>query len=154
MTTAREIMTPDPVTCSSSTAMNEAARLMWDHDIGILPVVDGDGRLSGTITDRDIAMAAYMQNRPLSELEVRNAMTQGVRSVVADADLTDVEMIMADEQVRRLPVIDDNGRPIGMVSLNDMARNYSESSPARVRATDLAETMRAICQPRRVRARA
>jgi CBS domain-containing protein len=94
---------------------------MWEHDCGFIPVVRDDGELAGVITDRDICMAAFTQGRLLEDILVNTAMARHVITAAPDLKLTDVERLMAEHRVRRLPVIDSDGKPIGVISMNDLA---------------------------------
>jgi CBS domain-containing protein len=148
MTTAREIMTPEPRTCSADARMNDVARLMWDHDIGIVPVTDGDGRVIGTITDRDVAMAAYTQGKALAEIEVRSAMSTPVQAVRPQTPVDQVERLLTQHQIRRVPVVDENGHAVGMIGLGDLARRVSNGTKGAVTPADLVATVHAVTTPR------
>jgi len=73
---AKELMTRDVATCRPEDPMAAAARIMWERDCGIVPVVDGDGRPVGVVTDRDLCMASFTRNEPLSRMPVRDAMAK------------------------------------------------------------------------------
>lgn len=127
----QDAMTREVVSCSIGDTLCVAAQRMWDHDCGAMPVVDADGRLAGMITDRDICMAAYTQGRPLHEIPVTGAMARQVFSCYADDRIEEAEAVMAEKQVRRLPVVDDFNVPIGMLSLSDIAREALASGQPR-----------------------
>ena len=113
----------DPVvTCGVEECLGAAARLMWEKDIGALPVIGADGRVVAMITDRDICMAAYTQGLRLDEIPVLTAMSHGVVTCTPDDSLGYAEKLMSEHQVRRLPVVDPEGRPLGIVTLNDLAK--------------------------------
>jgi CBS domain-containing protein len=95
---------------------------MWEGDCGALPVVDHDGRALGMLTDRDICMAAYTQGRALNEIAVSSAMSNHVFSCRASDSLRSLMTAMAAHQVRRVPVVDESDKVIGIVSLADIAR--------------------------------
>ncbi len=103
--------------------MNRAAQIMWENDCGVVPVVDGDGRVAAMITDRDICMAAYMQGKPLTEMPVTVAASRDVVSVRDRDDLSSAEHLMQQHQIRRVPVVDANGLLCGMLSMADIARS-------------------------------
>lgn len=151
---AHSIMNPHPITCREHDSLNAAAQRLWEHDIGALPVVDDGGRAVGMITDRDIAMAAYTQGRTLDRIAVRTAMSRQLWSVRPQATLSDVERLMQQHQVRRIAVVDDDNRPVGMISLNDLALRAGASRSAPVGQDELSQTLRAVCQPRPATARA
>ena len=148
MTTAREIMTPEPRTCSADASLNDVARLMWDHDIGIVPITEGDGRVVGTVTDRDLAMAAYTQGKALTEIAVRSAMSSPVKSVHPNTPVAEIERVLAEHQIRRVPVVDEKGYAIGVIGLGDLARRVSNGRKGAVAPADLAATVCAVTTPR------
>jgi len=96
---------------------------MWDYDCGCVPVVDAEGRLSGIVTDRDICMAAYTSGTRLEDLRVGDIMVRSVHVCHADDSISRIVTLMAEGQVRRLPVLDSEHRPLGIVSVADIARN-------------------------------
>jgi CBS domain-containing protein len=139
------LMHEDAITCRTVDTLDRAARLMWDHDIGCVPVTDDQGHIAGMITDRDICMAAYTRGVGLSAIPVNSAMATRVYSCGPDDELRDVERIMSERQIRRMPVIDGEGHPIAVISLNDIARaSVGNGVPAR----EVAATLAAVCTPR------
>jgi CBS domain-containing protein len=143
-----ELMTHPVHTCSPDDTLHTAARLMWEHDCGSIPVVDRDGRVIAMLTDRDICMAAYTQGRPLSSVQVRSAMSRSLFSCSPDATVGDAESIMRASQVRRLPVIDAENRLVGIISLGDIARTAGVQRARRKKAvnySEVGETLDAIC---------
>jgi CBS domain-containing protein len=146
----QELMSAPVATCHVNDTLNRAAMLMWDHDCGALPVVNEYGKVTGMITDRDICMAAYTQGRTLDDLLVNSAMASHVITARPDQTVGEVEQMMAHFQLRRLPVIDPDGRPIGIISLNDLATASVEPEIAVMYGTQkIAHTLAAICHPRR-----
>jgi CBS-domain-containing membrane protein len=144
-----EIMTRDVKCCSADATLAQAARQMWDNDCGCMPVCDNDGRVVGMITDRDICMAALMKGSPLHSVHVDDAMARGVVSCQAQDPLAAVETRMQKHQLHRLPVIDDSGRLVGIVSLADIVRSASDGRGLRSLGTeDVVRTVAAICRPR------
>lgn len=146
-----DIMTRPPITCMASDSGFEAARLMWDHDIGALPVVEADGRLVGMVTDRDLCMAALFKEAPLATIEVRQVMTRNVYACAPTDPPGAAERLMARRQVRRLPVVDPLGRLLGVVSLQDLAREAEQEGGRRhpdVADVDISRTLAAIARPR------
>jgi len=146
----RELMTNDVYTCTPNDTLNRAAELMWDHDCGAIPVLDEDGKPIAMVTDRDIAMAAYTQGRPLGEISVSSAMSKNVVACRLDDSLLGAESMMKDHQIRRLPVVDDAGRITGVLSLNDFATRAHKKPWSRIVRDDLgpdaiASTLSAIC---------
>jgi CBS domain-containing protein len=144
----REIMNQPAVTCRPEDSLNTAAQLMWDHDIGAVQVVGDDGDLLGIITDRDICMAAFTRGAPLQDMEVGSAMARDVFSCQASDSLQTAEQLMGERQVRRVPVLDGDNRPIGMVTLNDLARQAAAARKRNGLDREVTQTLAAICQPR------
>jgi CBS domain-containing protein len=140
-----DLMSRPPVTCHFNDPLNLVAHEMWDHDCGVLLVVNDDGKLIGVITDRDICMAAYTQGRPLDAILANSAMATHVISIRPDEKIADAERLMAKHQIRRLPVVDDDNRPVGVIALNDLARECARSDTD---MENLASVLAAICQPR------
>lgn len=145
----RDLMTKPVVTCRSTDMLDCPARLMWEFDCGVIPVVKEDGRMAGIVTDRDICMAAYTQGRTLHAIPVRDAMAKNVFSCHADDSFEAAESIMKDNQVRRLPVLDRDDRPIGVISLSDIARYAVSLSGKDSIDRELTRSLAAISQPRR-----
>jgi len=133
------------ISCTIHDDLHRAAQLMWDHDIGCLPVIDELGHVAGMITDRDICMAAYTQGLPLRSLPVTLAMAKHVFACNANDELDAVERTMSEHQIRRMPVIDDQGHPVGIISINDIAR---AASAGKVSTGEVASTLAAVSAPR------
>jgi len=119
---ARDIMTADPQCVTMQDSATVAARIMRDSDVGIVPVVDdGDSRrLRGVITDRDIALRCVAEGRN-GECRVAELMTGDLVTVRPDDDLDRVMSLMKSEQVRRIPVVDDGDRLVGIIAQADVA---------------------------------
>ena len=143
----RDVMSHPPVTCPVSGTLDHAARLMWEFDCGIVPVVNDDGRLAGVVTDRDVCMAAYTQGQPLASIPVTTAMAKSVVASHAGDPIEHAEQLMRDNQIRRLPVLDGDDRPVGLVSMNDLARLAARAKRSGV-DRELVKTLAAVCQPR------
>jgi len=125
----KQLMSQPVVTCQVSDHLGQAARLMWEWDCGAVPILDENGRAIAMLTDRDICMAAYMQGKPLSEINVRTAMSKGLWACSPEASLGQVEQLMREHQLRRIPVLNAEGQPVGMVSLNDLALAATKQHP-------------------------
>jgi CBS domain-containing protein len=137
--------------CGPDDTLARAAQLMWEKDLGCLPVCGPGRKVVAMLTDRDISMAAFMQWTHLSEALVESAMSKGVRTCSPDDELGRAEDIMRESQVRRLPVVDDSGVLVGLLSLGDLARYVRQHSPrgnGSLAQQRLAETLAAICEPR------
>ena len=143
----KDIMSHPVVSCPADSTLDHAARLMWEFDCGIVPVIGDDGRLAGIVTDRDICMAAYTQGRVLSAIPVGTAMATQVVAVHGEELIEQAEHLMRDSQIRRLPVLDNDNRPVGIVSMNDLARLAARAHKNAVNR-ELVETLAAVCEPR------
>jgi predicted transcriptional regulator len=144
-------MTGGVETCSPQDSLATAAQRMCEADCGVLPVVR-DGRVVGMITDRDICIAAFKQGGPLSALAVASAMAREICSCRPEDSIPLAEGIMRAHQVRRLPVVDPDGRLVGILTVNDIGRHAVREHLPRSEeptAVSFAETMAAICEPRR-----
>jgi CBS domain-containing protein len=102
--------------------LDVAAQRMHDRACGCLPVLDADRRVVGMLTDRDICMAALRTAAPLAGVQVHSAMTAPAYSCREDDSVAEAERLMGQHQVRRLPVVDEEGRLAGLISLDDVAR--------------------------------
>lgn len=151
----QEVMTKSPESCRLEDSANEAARIMWERDCGVVPVVDQQGHVAGIVTDRDICMAAYFQGLPLSRIPVATIMSLDVCACSTDAELTDAERLMQERQIHRVPVVDDSRCLVGILSLSDVARRVKPSDGVASRdgaAQELLQTVARISEPRRPQA--
>jgi CBS domain-containing protein len=139
--TAKDIMTRHPQTVTPETSVQQAAQLMKSEDTGVLPVVESHGskRPVGVITDRDITLRVVAEGR--SSATVREVMTSSVRTAKEGDALKDVMRVMADEQVRRIPVVDDRGELVGIISQADLVLEADDKRAE--------QTIEAISQPGR-----
>jgi CBS domain-containing protein len=140
----REIMTSDVKTCRRETNLAEAVKLMWDRDCGALPVVSSDGTVSGMITDRDICVAVATRGRTADRIAVGDVAAGQVCSCAPDDEALAALQTMKSQRVRRLPVVDANGRLTGILSLNDVV-THAGAAPA----TEILSTMASISEHRR-----
>ncbi|QIK79413.1 CBS domain-containing protein [Sphingomonas piscis] len=124
-----EVMTTKVATVRADQTAQEAARFMLRADAGSIPVLEGD-RLIGMITDRDIAVRGVANGRG-PDTPVRELMTEGLISTRADDEIEEAATRMSEAQVRRLPVIDETEKLVGIVSLGDLSRE-AEGSEAEV----------------------
>jgi CBS domain-containing protein len=115
-----KVMSRDVATCSVDDTLSAPAQQMWDRIVGSVVVLSGD-QLAGIITDRDIAMSAQTQGRPLGEIPVRTAMAGEVVTCGPDDRVGDVVQQMVQRRVRRCPVVDGEGKVQGLLSLDDLA---------------------------------
>jgi len=137
----RDVMTTNVRTCFTSDSLAAAAQLMWDHDCGCVPVLNEEGRVVGMLTDRDVCMAAFFQGVPIGEIKVSAVMSRRLFDCTVDDDLSVAEDIMRKRKVRRLPVLNKDGRLIGLLSLSDIASlayDEYERNAATRQVTDVA----------------
>jgi CBS domain-containing protein len=144
----QDLMTTDARTCRASDNLSSAAQAMWEGDLGWLPVVEADGRLVGVITDRDIAMAAHLRGSPPWALAVGDAMAKVVYSVSAGDRLRDASRVMAEHQLRRLPVLDRDGRLVGVITLATLAQAANGGGRLPVKPREVASVLAAVTAPR------
>ncbi|MGH9866757.1 MAG: CBS domain-containing protein [Candidatus Polarisedimenticolia bacterium] len=126
--TVRDLMTKEPQSVTTQTGVREVARLMKEENVGALPVVDDSRRLQGMVTDRDLVVRILAEERPVGQLRVEEIMTRDVEAVTEDEHILGVLDVMGRKQVRRLPVVDEQDRLLGIVSISDIAQkaDYEE----------------------------
>jgi CBS domain-containing protein len=127
MATAREIMHAGAECAGESQTLQHAARQMRDLDVGALPICDDDGRLLGIITDRDIVVKCIASGLDPGTVTAGQLVQAEPVTIGPAADVDEVLHLMADNQIRRLPVI-DNQQVVGMISEADLARNLPEQA--------------------------
>ena len=127
----RELMTESPRTVSSDVTVVEAARVMRNDDFGLVPVVDGD-RLVGTVTDRDIAIRVVAEERDPSSTTVREIASADLVTIDPEQELGEALRLMAQHQIRRLPVVEEDGRLVGIVAQADVARHGDDTQTGQV----------------------
>jgi CBS domain-containing protein len=126
-TKVRDVMTTRPRAVTSDTPVTEVAELMEAEDVGSIPVLEGE-QLTAIVTDRDIVVRAVAKGKDPRGMPVREVYTTEIISVSPDQDLSDALRIMAANQVRRLPVVDDDNRLVGVVSQADVAMEAKEKA--------------------------
>ncbi|MBI2834233.1 MAG: CBS domain-containing protein [Acidobacteria bacterium] len=143
----RDIMTTDVSSCQPETNIADVAQTMWDRDCGTVPVVTREGRVIGMITDRDICIAVATKARTADRISVREVSAGNVYSCMPDDEVSVALETMKTRQVRRLPVVDEQGHLKGILSLNDIVlhadRKHNGVSPDKIAAT-----LKAICEHR------
>jgi len=153
------VMSRNVRACSPEESLSAAARIMWERDCGCVPVMetlhDGPSRVVGIVTDRDVCMAAYTQGRPLAEIPVKGLLPEHVVTC-QPSDSVEVALgMMRAHQLHRLPVVDADGRLLGILSLADVAREAAREKSQwkkAVSTTDVGRTVEAISEPRGERA--
>lgn len=133
----REIMTANVKSCDINTNLATAAEIMWKHDCGAVPVTDGGGAVVGMITDRDICIAAATRSRAEGDIQVGEVLSKQLRSCSPGDDIRSAMETMRTEQLRRLPVVEPDGRLAGIVSLHDIAMQARGRQASGVSPTDV-----------------
>lgn len=141
----RTVMQRDVHCVRASESLFEAAKRMWDHDCGCLPVLDDTGDCNAMITDRDICMAAFITGRPLRDIRVAEACSKRLVSCLDSDDIEDAEALMRMHRRRRLPVFNDEGELAGILSLTDLARKALVQR-RQLPPTSVVETLASICE--------
>ncbi|MCI0336490.1 MAG: CBS domain-containing protein [Acidobacteria bacterium] len=122
----QNMMTNNVKSCSPDTNLSAAASMMWDADCGVLPVINETGRVVGLITDRDIAIAVATMGRLASDIAVREVTSGQVYAISPDDDIKAALKQMQQGKVRRLPVVNNEGILLGILSLNDIVLRVEE----------------------------
>jgi len=121
----RDVMTANPSSLGSRSNVIEAARLMRDVDAGIIPVVEGD-KLIGTVTDRDIAIRVVAEGKDPEKTTVGEIASRDLVTIDPQQDLDEALRLMARHQVRRLPVVEEDGKLVGIVAQKDIAQHATD----------------------------
>jgi CBS domain-containing protein len=116
-----QIMNRDVKSCRPHDSLSSVAQIMWEQPCGAVPVVDDEYRPMGFLTDRDLCMAAYTQGKPLADLRVEIAMSRKVVTCRADDDVSKGAALMRQSHTRRIPVVDRDGKLVGLLTLDDLA---------------------------------
>jgi len=116
----KDLMTQAAVCCAPAANVGEAVELMWVHNCGMLPVVGTGGKLEGIVTDRDISIAMGTRNRLAGELTVGEIATKNIVTCKPEDEIHEALHTMAEKQVRRLPVVNEEGIPQGILSMDDI----------------------------------
>ena len=132
MANVTSVMTANPACCSAETPLREVARLMIENDCGEIPVVDGAGKPVGVVTDRDIAVRIVAEGRDTMSATAADAMSQPAKTVREDSSLKEATALMESAKIRRVPVVDANGKLTGIVSVADVALAGKPSQTAQV----------------------
>jgi CBS domain-containing protein len=129
--TIRDVMTKNPCAIDADKPVAYAAKMMRDEDVGLAPIVEGQ-KLIGTLTDRDIAIRVVAEGKDPQTTIVREVATTRFVTIDSDQDLDEALRLMADNQVRRLPVLDQDGKLTGIVAQADIARHASDEQTGAV----------------------
>lgn len=124
-----ELMTKNPATAMPSSGLQEVARMMRDCDCGAIPVVENN-TVVGVITDRDITIRVVAENKNLQDVKVSDVMSKQVYTAKVSDDVREVANQMEKHKVRRVPVVDEQGKCVGIVSQADIALNTTDRTTA------------------------
>jgi CBS domain-containing protein len=127
----REVMTSKVCSIDADKPVAYAAKMMRDEDVGLAPIVQGD-RLVGTLTDRDIAVRVVAEGKDPQSTTVRDVASTDLVTVDPEQDLDEALRLMAQHQVRRLPVVEEDGRLVGVVAQADVARQSDDRKTGEV----------------------
>ncbi len=142
-----EIMTPEVITIDPDASLQQAAQMMASLDIGLLPVMADDDVL-GVITDRDITVRAAARGLDPKRTQVRHIMTEAAICCSAGQDITEGANHMMNHQIRRLPILDDHQKLVGIVSLGDLVKALSDKCLAGEALLRISETIVPVNLPR------
>jgi CBS domain-containing protein len=122
----RDIMTSNPCSIDAEKSVAYAAKMMKEEDVGLAPIVEGD-KLIGMLTDRDIAIRVVAEGRDPDQVKVRDVASKEVVTIDPQQDLDEALRIMGKHQVRRLPVVEEDGKLVGVVAQADIAREGDDT---------------------------
>lgn len=147
----QDVMTSNVKSCRPEINLATAAAILWEHDCGVLPVTDGEGKVIGMITDRDIAIAVASKGWPASQIAVSDVISGQVYSCTLDEDIKAALKTMRQEKVRRLPVVNEGGMLQGILCMNDIVLRAEEAKGKHLpdlSYEDVVNTYKGICQHR------
>jgi CBS domain-containing protein len=127
----RDVMTSNPCTIDAEKSVAYAAKMMREEDVGLAPIVEGD-KLVGMLTDRDIATRVAAEGRDPDQVKVRDVASKQLITIDPRKDLSEALRMMAKHQVRRLPVVQEDGRLVGVVAQADIARQGDDRTTGRL----------------------
>jgi CBS domain-containing protein len=143
-----ELMNREVTCCRTTDRLNDVSHIMWEGDRGVVPVIDSEERIVGLITDRDVAMAAYTTGRNLRSLAAEDAMSHVVHCCRETDPIETAHRLLREMQVRRLPVIDEDRKLVGLIGLSDLARVAAESGGG-AEAAEFAATFVSVSRSRK-----
>ena len=143
--TMKELMCAQVKSCSPDTDLATAAKIMWDGDCGIVPVVNEERHVVGVITDRDICIAAATRSMLPASIRVQDVMSREVFTCAANDNVRDALGTLKNRRVRRLPVVDEHDRLVGIISMSDLVMRAESRRGAEVPGEEFLDTMKAIC---------
>lgn len=132
MSQITSVMTASPCCCNADTPLKDVAQMMIDHDCGMIPVVDADGRPVGAVTDRDIATRIVACGKDAAASCACDAMTSPVTTIDIGTSLHDATCVMEAEKIRRVIVVDGDGKLAGIAAIADLALAGKDDATASV----------------------
>ena len=137
----KECMCNKVYSCTPSTTAYDVAKIMQLNHIGCVPVCDNENCMVGIVTDRDLVLRCLASDKNVKETPVSEIMTTNVWTCKPEDDMTNVQTKMGNEQIRRLPVVDNEGKVIGMLTIGDLAKNDME-----IGQDEVSDTLNSICE--------
>ena len=128
----KEVMMGTPYTCPRDANLGEATELMWKGNCGFLPVTEPDGKVCGVITDRDICIALGTRNKFAGEVTAGEVSCGKVHACAPEDEIHVALLTMREGKVRRLPVIDSDGKAVGVLSMDDVLVHAEPSSSGKI----------------------
>jgi len=147
----KDVMMRTPAYCTMESNAGEAVETMWNRNCGLLPIVNAEMKVLGVVTDRDLCIALGTRNVPAGELPLASIATGKVFWCSAEEEIHSALATMAREKVRRLVVLDKDGRLEGILSMDDIVRHATEMAPGRfaeLSYADVVMTLRSILELR------
>ncbi len=139
-----EVMTKAPAYCRADTSLGAAAEIMWNHNCGFLPVVSPQQSVVGVITDRDMCIAMATRNRLPDQITVQEVSSVLIHSCHPDDDVRAAMETMADKKVRRLPVLDADGKLEGILSVDDIILHMGSQANGSLSPEYILSTLRKL----------
>jgi CBS domain-containing protein len=145
----KEVMMCTPYTCLKETNLGAATELMWKASCGFLPVTDSNGKVCGVVTDRDICIALGTRNKAAGEVTVGEVTTNKLFACSPEDEIHVALLTMRDGKVRRLPVIDSDGKAVGVLSMDDVLLHAEPAGSGKIvelSTDEVVRTYRAVNQ--------
>jgi CBS domain-containing protein len=141
MKLCKEVMTKNPVSCQPDDSVEKAAKEMKRNNIGSVPVVDNDGskNLIGIVTDRDLVLKVLSEGRDAKSTKVQAVMTRKVVTCHPEDDVQKALDAMAEHQLRRIPVVDDANKVLGIIAQADMATRMNQPEKTGIMVKEISE---------------
>lgn len=143
----KKVMTRTVGTCSEEDSLAKAVEIMWQKDCGVVPVINKKSKVVGMITDRDIAVSGFLQNKPVYSISVGEVINGKIRTCSSKDKIEAVLKVMQKRQIKRLPVVKKNGKLEGIISITDIL--LASENNKRLRKM-VSKTIRAIAKPRSI----